>query len=107
VAKFRILGQRRTEKKPLAETSTFILVVVPIEGEVEPGLEFTAFDTHHPFKVVVRLVQKEEANLLLSCETKWPVYEGFFERVIIDSSGTVKGKNFFYDHDAKYGPNEL
>jgi len=103
MAIFKVLNQRELERKSSAETSTFCLVVVPIDGQIEPGLEFIGYDTHHPFTVVVRSVQEDDATLLLACEATWPVYEHIFDSAVVNTSGTMRHERFFYDHDNKHG----
>jgi hypothetical protein len=107
MATFKVLKQSELEREPNAGVSTFRLVVLPIDGQLEPGLEFIGYCTHHPFTVAVRSVEKTGAALLLVCETEWPVYEHLFEEAVINTVGPVRRECFFYDHDNKYGPTSL
>jgi hypothetical protein len=100
---FKVLSQRNETRLTDGKTFTFVLLVVPIEGEIEPGMQFIAYDTHHSFTVTVRLADKLGVMFQLTCETTWPVYEKMLEGAVINNSGTVRGQRFYYDHENKYG----
>ena len=98
VTKSRVLatgsGTHRTE-----------LNVILLEGQLQPGDKFWAFETHHPFEVTIRAIRHEgEAKYLVECEASdmLGAYEGFFDRAVVDTSGRKRGVHFFWDHDNRY-----
>lgn len=105
MAIFRVTGERKLKSKQLSSTSSWRLTATPLEGEIKAGMSFTAFETHHPFNVVIHSVQKLDEQVLLECEADWNIYEGFFEKAVIDTSGAKRGVHFFYDYDNKYRGN--
>ena len=104
MAIFKILKQRNVGQTATAEPIACVLAVFPIKGEVIVGMEFTVYETHHPFKLKIRSVKRENACVFLECESEWPLYEGQFVGAVLDSSGVKRGEHYFFDHDDKYGP---
>ena len=85
--------------------TSFSVTAALIAGEVVPGTEFTAFDTHHQVSLTVCSALSDGANLRLVCETDSSLHSEQFVGAILDSAGSKRGTHFFYDIDNKFGPN--
>lgn len=100
MAKFRVLSENYSDRPDNVMNSKFVLRVEVLEGQLIPGLNFTAYCTHHPFVVTVLRVLREGSDTFLACETTWPMYDGFFQDAIINSAGVGRREQFSYAHNA-------
>jgi hypothetical protein len=98
VAIFKVLSEDHSDRPDDAIISNFVLRVEVLEGQVTPGLTFTAYCTHHSFLVTVLQVSEQDSVAVLACETTWPMYDGFFENAVINSAGVGRREQFSYAH---------
>lgn len=107
MAIFKVLTQRNEARGFAGETDICHFTAFLIEGELVKGMEFIAFETHHPVPLKILSVANGQPYLQLTCKVDWYLYEDQFVGAVFDSSGKKRGVHFFFDHDNKYGPAPL
>lgn len=98
MAIFKVLSEDHSDRPDGATISNFVLRVEVLEGQLTPGLTFTAYCTHHPFLVTILQVSEQNSVAVIACETTWPMYDEFFKNTVINSAGVGRREQFSYVH---------
>ncbi len=99
MAVFKIIASRPIKKKDYEHHPE--LDVEMISGELKVDDRFIIYETHHPFEIIIRKLEKKGAVLTLSISC--PVrYEGWHVGTIVDTDHPESGRKFGYrTKDAK------
>lgn len=104
---FKIIASRPIEKKDFDHKPQ--LDVQIISGNLNVGDEFVLYETHHPFRVIIRKIENKGDffTLHVSCGVG---YEGCHIGTVVDTENPESGRKYGYrtrDAEKLYHPSVL